>query len=191
MHFTPANSHTLLNVPMNQILLTFSFFGWRNWVYDLLPKIWGSNIRPQHPLFTKCCYSLVFRGPAPPTQPLNQEACSLESYPVFSLGSNFSIFRQPAQSSWALFFILTDTTEQADAQPPCHWWLDHSSHQPLKLTEESFLSQVRAPSLSATSNCQAGTTPCWKWKSLSRVWLFSTQWTIQSMEFPRPEYWSR
>ena len=30
----------------------------------------------------------------------------------------------------------------------------------------------------------------WKWKSLSRVWLFGTPWTIQSMEFSRPEYWS-
>ena len=28
----------------------------------------------------------------------------------------------------------------------------------------------------------------WKWKSLSRVWLFATPWTIQSMEFSRPEY---
>ena len=187
MHFTPTNSHTLLNIPMNQILLTFSFFGWRNWVYDLLPQIWGSNIRLQHPLFTKCCYGLVFRG-LPPTLPLNQEACNLESYPVFSLGSSLSIFRQPAQSSWALFFVLTDTTERADAQPPCRWWLDHSSHQRLKLIEESFLSHVRAPSLSATSNCQQ---PCWKWKSLSRVWLFATPWTIQSVEFSRPEYWSR
>ena len=30
----------------------------------------------------------------------------------------------------------------------------------------------------------------WKWKSLSRVQLFATSWTIQSMEFSRPEYWS-
>ena len=29
-----------------------------------------------------------------------------------------------------------------------------------------------------------------KWKSLSRVRLFVTPWTIQSMEFFRPEYWS-
>ena len=28
-----------------------------------------------------------------------------------------------------------------------------------------------------------------EWKSLSRVWLFSTPWTIQSMEFSQPEYW--
>ena len=30
----------------------------------------------------------------------------------------------------------------------------------------------------------------WKWKSLSRVWLFATPWTIQPMEFSKPEYWS-
>ena len=29
-----------------------------------------------------------------------------------------------------------------------------------------------------------------KWKSLSRVRLFATPWTIQPMEFSRPEYWS-
>ena len=30
----------------------------------------------------------------------------------------------------------------------------------------------------------------WKWRSLSRVWLFVTPWTIEFMEFSRPEYWS-
>ena len=29
-----------------------------------------------------------------------------------------------------------------------------------------------------------------EWKSLSRVWLFATPRTVQSMEFSRPEYWS-
>ena len=29
-----------------------------------------------------------------------------------------------------------------------------------------------------------------KWKLLSRVWLFVTPWTIQFIEFSRPEYWS-
>ena len=28
------------------------------------------------------------------------------------------------------------------------------------------------------------------WKFLRHVWLFATPWTIQSMEFSRPEYWS-
>ena len=31
----------------------------------------------------------------------------------------------------------------------------------------------------------------WKWKLLNLVQLFVTPWTIQSMEFSRPEYWSR
>ena len=31
---------------------------------------------------------------------------------------------------------------------------------------------------------------CWKWKLLSHVWLFATPWTIQSMQFSRPEYQS-
>ena len=31
--------------------------------------------------------------------------------------------------------------------------------------------------------------PRGKWKPLSSVWLFVTPWTIQSMEFSRPEYW--
>ena len=29
-----------------------------------------------------------------------------------------------------------------------------------------------------------------QWKLLSRIRLFATQWTIQSLEFSRPEYWS-
>ena len=28
------------------------------------------------------------------------------------------------------------------------------------------------------------------WKLLRRVWLFAISWTIQSVEFSRPEYWS-
>ena len=30
----------------------------------------------------------------------------------------------------------------------------------------------------------------WRWKLLSHVWIFVTPWTVQSMEFSRPEYWS-
>ena len=30
----------------------------------------------------------------------------------------------------------------------------------------------------------------WKWKLLSRIWLFVTPWTTQSMEFFRLEYWN-
>ena len=30
----------------------------------------------------------------------------------------------------------------------------------------------------------------WKWKLLICVQLFASPWTVQSMEFSRPEYWS-
>ena len=30
----------------------------------------------------------------------------------------------------------------------------------------------------------------WKWKLLSCVQLFASPWTVQSMEFSRPEHWS-
>ena len=30
-----------------------------------------------------------------------------------------------------------------------------------------------------------------KWKLLSHVLLFAAPWAVQSMEFSRPEYWSR
>ena len=30
----------------------------------------------------------------------------------------------------------------------------------------------------------------WESESETRVWLFATPWTIQSVEFSRPEYWS-
>ena len=42
----------------------------------------------------------------------------------------------------------------------------------------SVCCSVRRPSLA------------WKWKSLSHIQLFVTPWTIQSMEFSSPEYWS-
>ena len=38
--------------------------------------------------------------------------------------------------------------------------------------------------------CQSLFVACEKLKSLSRVQLFAIPWTIQSMEFSRPEYWS-
>ena len=30
----------------------------------------------------------------------------------------------------------------------------------------------------------------WKWKSLGCVWLFAIPWTMQPIEFFRPEYWN-
>ena len=44
--------------------------------------------------------------------------------------------------------------------------------------------------LATYHNHYSSTSSKWRWKSLSPVWLFVTPWTIQSMEFSRPEYWS-
>ena len=55
-----------------------------------------------------------------------------------------------------------------------HGWWDYKLVHPLWRTTWSFLKklEIKLP-----------------WKSLSRVWLFIILWTIQSMEFSRPEYW--
>ena len=55
----------------------------------------------------------------------------------------------------------------------------------------SFISSVLCLwSMEASCDLEEhGAVGVWKWKLLSRVWLFATPWTIQSMEFSRPEYW--
>ena len=40
------------------------------------------------------------------------------------------------------------------------------------------------------TNKMTGGNIFWKWNLLSHVWFFVIPWTIQSMEFSRPEYWS-
>ena len=46
------------------------------------------------------------------------------------------------------------------------------------------------PFLALVWGLKAVSFSCGKWKLLSHVRLFVTPWTIQSMEFFRPEYWS-
>ena len=41
-----------------------------------------------------------------------------------------------------------------------------------------------------SNSCPLGQWKKRKWKSFSHVWLFVNPWTIQSMKFSRPEYWS-
>ena len=58
----------------------------------------------------------------------------------------------------------------------------------------SFLPSLLSPFMFNSMFCtQPGvwTKITWKWKWLSHAWLFVTPWTIQSVEFSRPEYWSR
>ena len=66
------------------------------------------------------------------------------------------------------------------------------------LRNQNFECMVHSFLLVSSRNWEFGfflycTTVCWKqwkWKLLSCVQLFATPWTIQSMEFSRPEYWS-
>ena len=64
------------------------------------------------------------------------------------------------------------------------------------LLQGIFLTQGSNPHLphwqarSLPLSHQGGPSSHWKWKSFSRVQLFETPWTIQFMEFSRPECWS-
>ena len=55
--------------------------------------------------------------------------------------------------------------------------------------DQTHISHWQANSLPLSH--QGGPSSHWKWKLLIRVQLFATPWTIQFMEFSRPECWSR
>ena len=57
------------------------------------------------------------------------------------------------------------------------------------MTENSRWGGTMMPLFSVLPTVPRAVPALW-WKSLSRVWLFETPWTIQSMEFSRPQYWS-
>ena len=61
---------------------------------------------------------------------------------------------------------------------------------PLPLTTGLPSLNKSVPKMSQENTPRAALLEKKKWKSLSRVRLFATSWTIQSMEFSRPEYWS-
>ena len=58
-----------------------------------------------------------------------------------------------------------------------HCWWECKLVQPLCKTVWRVLKKLKIELL-------------WKWKSLSHVRLLATPWTIKSVEFSRPEYWS-
>ena len=72
-------------------------------------------------------------------------------------------------------------------------WEPHEQHGKAKRQDtERWTSQVGTSSLVSSSWDRKIKIFLlrWKWKSLNHVRLFATSWTIQSMEFSRPEYWS-
>ena len=68
------------------------------------------------------------------------------------------------------------------------YWSGLSSPSPGDLPDPGI--KLQSPTLQADSLPSEPPGKSKMWKSLSRVWLFVTPWTIQSMEFSRPEYWS-
>ena len=78
---------------------------------------------------------------------------------------------------------------------PCPWGIPSHVHVmiilwcTLQVLPFSFYAALSSPGLRLL-NCSCLGLIKWKWKSLSPVWLFATPFTIQSMEFSRPEYWS-
>ena len=71
---------------------------------------------------------------------------------------------------------LLGSRDCAVAQPP--WTIN--SNMALQLRSKIRLPLIFIPRVAVVKE--------WKWKPLSRVWLFATPRTIQSMEFSRPEY---
>ena len=60
----------------------------------------------------------------------------------------------------------------------------------LRAVEITWVFQQLTISYSLESACDTLNWNEVKWKFLSHVWLFANPWTIQSMEFSRPKYWS-
>ena len=79
---------------------------------------------------------------------------------------------------------------QAESQVSC----PRTIHNPLSHFQtlvssqtQNLLTEVKAsPLVKTATHGQGFLQPSRKWKSLSRVWLFATPWTIQSMKFSRP-----
>ena len=98
------------------------------------------------------------------------------------LGSMLAVFWDSGFRNSSVLSLLVWQREKRSSRPHlalnASAWSWHISfllafHWPRQITR-SFL-------------CSMGVS---EWKSLSRVWLFATPWTIQSMEFSRQEYWS-
>ena len=94
--------------------------------------------------------------------------------------------------------IFSKTPQFFRGHPPASSWLPFPLSQP----KPALLSTVIYLMLWTLSWCQEEGHPgtsspsksAWplrrKWKLLNYVWVFAIPWTIQSMEFSRPGYWS-
>ena len=102
---------------------------------------------------------------------------------------NFKAESYPAIWIYPIFFVLSSTNCCLVASACCVLFLSFEPCMCLApcsvLGWESNMAQIGP---SGMSQCSQGEGKVWK--LLSRVRLFATPWTIQSMEVSRPEYWS-
>ena len=68
------------------------------------------------------------------------------------------------------------------------WDDSHVTESPISITSKQGITNTLSVNEKKHRTCRFHL--AWKWRSLSCVQLFVTPWTIQSMEFSRPEYWN-
>ena len=73
------------------------------------------------------------------------------------------------------------------------WKIDEKKKWKLRQTLFSWAPeslQIVTVDMKLKDACSLEEMKVWKWKPLSYVQLFASPWTMQSMEYSRPEYWS-
>ena len=165
------------------------------------PSLSSANFNSEIPLatnafvFTPELYPLI---KAPPPQSISRCPKRYCTYLWISLGCHlflaFVTRRHDTSFTPGSFIKFSGPTEWRPLlEFPCQWCrtvlvsltaggFPRSEGRPVSSVLRS-LAKGRVPS-------RAAQTPKWKWKSLSRVQLFATPWTIQPTEFSRPQYWS-
>ena len=88
---------------------------------------------------------------------------------------------------------IRDCSSTTNEKPP-HFGLPEFFQWILVITapphSSRFLLKASSPALLSGFPCEWVSEWVSEWKSLNHVQLFVMLWTIQSMEFSRPEYWS-
>ena len=116
------------------------------------------------------------------------------------------MFRWTFQLGWRKYIFQTTSKLQDPIQHHIRWWgktiaswileapkkADHPWHPRSKAgwkqdVEPGSSSRI---GVGSPASLRQGQERKGKWKSLNHVQLFATPWTMQSMQFSRPEYWS-
>ena len=140
-------------------------------------------IKMNLPQVYMCSPSWTLRPPPSPYHPSGLSQCTSPKHPVHFLYRTTEVFYLITQMCTATQLVVIKTSEIS------RWklMLRLFSKWPVLTSELTFFQgeiHIANEHMKDTLQHQS-----WKWKLLSCVWLFTTPWTIQSMEFSRPEYW--